>query len=93
MDAVPEILSHRGRPDRIAEQKEDLARALDALGRLPEAYREVVILREVEEREYAEIADILGISIGTVESRLFRAREKLKRFLTDEVSEHGSKPE
>jgi len=44
----------------------------------------VLIMREFEERSYQEIADVLGISIGTVESRLFRARARFRdRLLKD----------
>jgi len=44
----------------------------------------VLVMREFEERPYQEIADILGISIGTVESRLFRARARFReRLLKD----------
>ena len=52
------------------------------LAQLPEIFRSVLILREFEERAYQEIADLLGISIGTVESRLFRARARFKAKLT-----------
>ncbi len=46
------------------------------LARLPEKFRKVLILREYEDLSYQEMAQVLGISIGTVESRLFRARKK-----------------
>ncbi len=52
-----------------------------ALNRLPSKYRMVIVLKEVEEKSYREISEILGISIGTVESRLYRARETLRREL------------
>jgi RNA polymerase sigma factor (sigma-70 family) len=47
--------------------------------RLPTAYREILLLREVEELSYREIADITGTPVGTVMSRLSRAREALRR--------------
>lgn len=49
----------------------------DALDRVPDAYRQAVWLRDVEEFSYAEIADMLGIPIGTVMSRLSRGRRLL----------------
>src|SRR5262249_39741898 len=52
----------------------DLQAALDAL---PEAFRQAVWLRDVEELTYAEIADVLGIPIGTVMSRISRGRRAL----------------
>ncbi len=52
---------------------------------LPEHYRDVIILHYFEGFDYSEIAEILGINIGTVKSRLFRARqilsEKMRRYL------------
>jgi RNA polymerase sigma-70 factor (ECF subfamily) len=52
-----------------------------AIDTLPVRYREVLTLREIEGLSYDEIATVLGISIGTVESRLHRARARLKRKL------------
>ena len=48
---------------------------------LPEKYRTILILREYEELSYTTIAEVLGCSIGTVESRLFRARKRFKEAL------------
>ena len=48
------------------------------LAELPEIFRTVLVLREFEQLSYQEIADTLGISIGTVESRLFRARARFR---------------
>ncbi len=52
-----------------------------AMARLPEKFRTILVLRELEGLAYEEISAVLGIAIGTVESRIFRAREKLKRLL------------
>ena len=48
---------------------------------LPEHYRSILVLREYEDLSYTEMARVLGISIGTVESRLFRARQRFKEAL------------
>ncbi|HDP81445.1 MAG TPA: sigma-70 family RNA polymerase sigma factor [Spirochaetes bacterium] len=53
----------------------------EAIARLPLRYRTVVILREIEGRSYREMADILGCSIGTIESRLHRGRDMLRKLL------------
>ncbi|MGE5359703.1 MAG: sigma-70 family RNA polymerase sigma factor [Bacteroidales bacterium] len=52
-----------------------------ALASLPSEMRAVVMLRDVQGFEYAEIAQILGVPIGTVESRIFRARQRLRPLL------------
>lgn len=52
-----------------------------ALGKLKEKHRVVLVLREIDDLDYEEIADALGIPIGTVESRLHRARAELGRAL------------
>lgn len=53
-----------------------------ALSALPPAFREVIVLREIEELGYREIADVIGAPIGTVMSRLSRARAQLRVELT-----------
>ena len=54
-----------------------------ALAELPDDWREAVILRDIEGLEYREIADVLGIPMGTVESRIFRGRQRLKAALQE----------
>jgi RNA polymerase sigma-70 factor (ECF subfamily) len=58
-----------------------------ALGRLDETEREIVMLREFEELSYAEIATLLEIPVNTVRSRLFRARMELRRLLAPDGAE------
>jgi RNA polymerase sigma-70 factor (ECF subfamily) len=53
--------------------------------KLPEPFRTTLILREMEGHTYEEVASILAVSIGTVESRLFRARSKLRVLLLAEL--------
>jgi RNA polymerase sigma-70 factor (ECF subfamily) len=63
-------------------ERADLRKLLDeALASLPEAQRRTFVLHADAELSYREVADVLGISIGTVMSRLFYARQKLKAFL------------
>jgi RNA polymerase sigma-70 factor (ECF subfamily) len=65
-------------PDARMEQEEIAAITQEVLEELPEIFRTVLVLREFEELAYQDIADVLGISIGTVESRLFRARARFR---------------
>lgn len=60
--------------------KQDLQAALD---RLPVEFREALVLREMEELSYKAIAEVSGLPIGTVMSRLARARRKLRELLID----------
>ena len=63
-------------------ERADLRRAIDAaLARLPDPQRQTFVLHVEGELTYREVADALGISIGTVMSRLFYARQKLKDLL------------
>ncbi|MFV0389116.1 MAG: sigma-70 family RNA polymerase sigma factor [Pyrinomonadaceae bacterium] len=55
----------------------------DELNKLPDTFKEAVILRDVEGLRYEEIAAVLEISIGTVKSRISRGREELRKRLTD----------
>jgi RNA polymerase sigma-70 factor (ECF subfamily) len=63
----------------------ELAQVVRALDRLPAEQREVLVLAAVEELRYEEIAAVLAIPVGTVMSRLSRARDKLRRALDHEV--------
>jgi len=73
------------RPDRVYARKELRDNMLEALDTLSEKHRTILILREVEGLAYEEIADVLGISKGTVMSRLYHARryfqEAIKEYL------------
>ncbi|MCZ7566098.1 MAG: sigma-70 family RNA polymerase sigma factor [Burkholderiales bacterium] len=66
--------------------REDLERALATL---PECYRIVVILSDLEEFSYAEIAAALGVPVGTVRSRLARARSALQKILWQQAKDIG----
>lgn len=78
-DGSPEALLMRQDGDRLVQQ---------ALAALPLQFREVVVMRELEELSYKEIAEIAGIPIGTVMSRLGRGRKLLAQRLGDTVGRH-----
>lgn len=65
-------------------------RVEEELGKLAEPYRTTLILRDLEDMSYEEIADVLEISLGTVKSRLTRGREALRQRLTPYVREVGN---
>jgi RNA polymerase sigma-70 factor (ECF subfamily) len=64
----------------------ELVELLGHVGRLPAEQREVLLLAAVEEMKYEEIAAVLDIPVGTVMSRLSRAREKLRRAADGNVA-------
>lgn len=71
-------------PDPPEDLAEDLARMHDELARLPLTEREVLVLFYLEELTLAQLAEILDVPVGTVKSRLFRARKMLRASLTDQ---------
>lgn len=71
-------------PDRVLERKELALKVKEVIARLDEEFRTVVILRDIECMAYEEIAQVIDCSVGTVKSRLARARMKLKDKLLRE---------
>jgi RNA polymerase sigma-70 factor (ECF subfamily) len=74
---------------RRAEIRNKLEAALEAL---PVYHRGVIVMREVEGLSYEEMAEAMGVSKGTIMSRLFHARQKLQRALADCYAEEGPAP-
>jgi RNA polymerase sigma factor (sigma-70 family) len=74
-------------PEEAVLQNDSNAQLRKALEKLPPNYREVLILRELEEMSYKEIADITGMPAGTVMSTLSRARGRLRQILTSLMNE------
>jgi RNA polymerase sigma-70 factor (ECF subfamily) len=68
-------------PEALAMRGDDRKRVNAALTRLPAEYREVMVLRELEDMSYREIAQVASIPIGTVMSRLARGRRLLSGYL------------
>lgn len=86
-DVVPASLNSR--PDAELLAKIERAHVQAALKKLPQSLREIVVLREFEDLSYQEISEIAGIPVGTVMSRLSRARVQLKALLIE--SEDGGR--
>jgi RNA polymerase sigma-70 factor (ECF subfamily) len=70
-------------PDRAFTRKEMAARLWAALDGLPFDQRTVIVLREIDGLSYEDIADSLDVAVGTVKSRLTRARQTLRRALSE----------
>jgi len=75
-DELPEVAQRAAQSDHLELQ--DLDRTLQ---RLPAEQREILLLVAVEDMSYQEVANVVGVPIGTVMSRLARARERLRREL------------
>ena len=72
-----------GSPDRVLAQKELADRLWRALDRLPFDQRTAVVLREIDGLSYEDIAYSLNVTLGTVKSRLTRARQTLRAVLQE----------
>jgi RNA polymerase sigma-70 factor (ECF subfamily) len=73
-------------PDKVAEQQQTARRVWDALDHLPFDQRSILVLREIDGLSYEEIGYSLGVAVGTVKSRLARAREQLRAVLKEATS-------
>jgi RNA polymerase sigma-70 factor (ECF subfamily) len=77
------------RPEDVVLQQLTVDDVIRAIESLPEEFRHVVLLADVEGFAYREIAEIVGIPVGTVMSRLFRARRRLQKQLYEFAIEAG----
>jgi RNA polymerase sigma-70 factor (ECF subfamily) len=82
-DETYEIPDESYRPDTITDSgiKDKIIQG--ALLKVSKAYREVVILRDIQDLSYEEIAEIKGLNVGTVKSRINRGRAQLQKLLKD----------
>ena len=76
-------------PDTQSLTREDRGLLRQAIEQLPPEFREAIVLRELEGLSYKEIAEIAGIPLGTVMSRLARARDQLQQRLSDHLTEES----
>jgi RNA polymerase sigma-70 factor (ECF subfamily) len=72
--ARPDVITDSGIKDEIIQK---------ALLKVSDSYREMVILRDIQELSYEEIAEVTGIAVGTVKSRINRGRNQLQKLLKD----------
>nr|AMP53415.1 sigma70-ECF: RNA polymerase sigma factor, sigma-70 family [uncultured bacterium] len=83
-DAQLDVADESQSPELLLDRKltrESVRRGLDSL---PPDYRQILLLREIQGLSYDEIAQALGLEVGTVKSRIFRARKRLCNFLIDD---------
>ena len=79
-----QTVASRDWSDAVLERKETAAIVREAITRLPDQYREVLVLRDIEERDTAETAELLGTTSNVVKVRLHRARQALRSLLDRE---------
>lgn len=83
VDGVPDVGAMPDLPLEALERARAIDRLYDAIRRLPAPYREILILVELHEMAYADAAAVAGIELGTVRSRLSRAKARLAAMLRD----------
>lgn len=81
--SVDDLTGSEGSTPARQEERLSVALIAEALDRLPQQHREVIVLVALEEMSYRDAAEIAGVPIGTVMSRLSRARAALQRILED----------
>lgn len=81
----PQPLDSTNDPEQIVARQEDARAVQQAINSLSLKYREVLVLRHLQDLSYIEISNILKLPQGTVKVRLYRAREQLRKILSDSV--------
>ena len=89
-DTNPALVDHHKSPFEMVADHEVYARVEEELRQVAEPYRTAVVLRDIEELSYEEIAEITQVTLGTVKSRITRGRDALRKRLTGYVREVGS---
>jgi RNA polymerase sigma-70 factor (ECF subfamily) len=86
-DAHTANVAHIEQPDEAMAGREITKIVQDAMARIDPTFRECLVLRDVEELSYDEIVAITGLPVGTVKSRIWRARAQLKEIVERELGE------
>jgi RNA polymerase sigma-70 factor, ECF subfamily len=89
-DEVELIEGHEDDPEEALAQSDEREQLRRAIEELPAEFREVIVLRELEGMSYREIASVASVPVGTVMSRLARARRRLRRALTPPARKGGA---
>jgi len=77
-EEVPMWQEPQASPERLVLRQQDDATIRRLVAELPQAFREVIVLREINDLSYKEIAEVVGVPVGTIMSRLARARAMLR---------------
>ena len=85
------ILVAQDTPETVHRQNEMLAAVRSAITKLPFKHRQVLTLIDIENFSYAEVAEIIDVPLGTIMSRLNRARQSLKQILNEQTVENSNK--
>lgn len=85
-EELPERADPSAGPETQAIASDEAKRLRAAIAALPEKYRTVITLYHLQGRQYEEIAQVLGVPMGTVKTHLFRAKEQLRRILNQETA-------
>lgn len=85
-DELPDKADPSAGPEVQAIAQDEAQRLRAAIESLPEKYRTVITLYHLQGRQYEEIAQVLGIPMGTVKTHLFRAKEQLRRLLNERAA-------
>lgn len=80
-EADARLISHNPQPESLAQSSELSSAIAECFGDLPDEYRVVAVMVDVEAYSYDEIASLVNISLGTVKSRVSRARQRLRDCL------------
>lgn len=82
-EEIYELTDSGSNPELLLLKKDEVEFVRQAVEKLPVEFREVIVLRELEDLTYKEIADVLSIPVGTVMSRLLRARRRLQKMFNE----------
>lgn len=77
------VTSGDGVPEDALERKETIIAVRRAIEALPDEMRKIIVMRDLNDMSYADIAEVLGLELGTVKSRINRARAQLKKILIE----------
>ena len=86
---IREVRDLKQKPDEVISSNETKNAIKKAMAQLPEQFRTAIVLRELQGLQYEEIAELLGCALGTVKSRIWRARERLQVLLEPFLQDAG----